>query len=293
MSYEPPSYGAQPTTEPEGIPVCPRHPDRVSYVRCQRCGRPTCGECQRPAAVGIQCVDCVNEAQRAMPVQRTAFGGKVQAGGRPIVTYAIIAITALTFLLQFAVPGLQRELLYAGILTGSEPWRMLTAALLHSQGMIFHILFNMYLLYAIGGMLEPLLGRARFLALYILSAIGGSVAVLWLEDPRVAVIGASGAVFGLFGALLIIMRQRRVNYTGILVTVAINLVLGFIPGFNISWQAHVGGLMVGLAMGAIFAYTPAGPRRATLQWVGIAVVVAALLVLTYLGWIMLPSRYLG
>ncbi|APF40983.1 rhomboid family intramembrane serine protease [Neomicrococcus aestuarii] len=292
MSYDPPNYGVQSTPEPEAVPVCPRHPDRVSYVRCQRCGRPTCGECQRPAAVGIQCVDCVAEAQRAMPTQRTALGGKVRAGV-PLVTYAIIGATALAFLLQFILPSFDTSLLYAGILTGSEPWRMLTSALLHSQSMIFHILFNMYLLYAIGGMLEPLLGRARFLALYVLSAIGGSVAVLWLEDPRVAVIGASGAVFGLFGALLVIMRQRRVNYTGILITVAINLVLGFIPGFNISWQAHVGGLLVGLALGAVFAYAPAGPRRATIQWAGVAVVTAALGVLTYLGWITLAERFIG
>ncbi|WP_232317981.1 rhomboid family intramembrane serine protease [Neomicrococcus aestuarii] len=232
------------------------------------------------------------EAQRAMPTQRTALGGKVRAGV-PLVTYAIIGATALAFLLQFILPSFDTSLLYAGILTGSEPWRMLTSALLHSQSMIFHILFNMYLLYAIGGMLEPLLGRARFLALYVLSAIGGSVAVLWLEDPRVAVIGASGAVFGLFGALLVIMRQRRVNYTGILITVAINLVLGFIPGFNISWQAHVGGLLVGLALGAVFAYAPAGPRRATIQWAGVAVVTAALGVLTYLGWITLAERFIG
>jgi membrane associated rhomboid family serine protease len=151
----------------------------------------------------------------------------------------------------------------------------------------------MYLLYAIGGMLEPLLGRARFLALYVLSAIGGSVAVLWLEDPRIAVIGASGAVFGLFGALLIIMRQRRVNYTGILITVGINLVLGFIPGFNIAWQAHVGGLVVGLALGAIYAYAPAGKRRATFQWAGVSAVALTLLVLTFFGWISLPARFLG
>lgn len=292
MSYEPPNYGVQHNSEPEAVPVCPRHPDRVSYVRCQRCGNPTCGECQRPAAVGIQCVDCVNEAQRAMPTQRTAFGGKVRQGAS-VVTYSIIGVTAVAFLLQFVVPGFENALLYAGILTGSEPWRMLTAALLHSRGMIFHILFNMYLLYAIGGMLEPLLGRARFLSLYVLSAIGGSAAVLWLEDPRIAVIGASGAVFGLFGALLIIMRQRRVNYTGILITVAINLVLGFIPGFNIAWQAHVGGLVVGLALGAIFAYAPAGKRRATYQWVGVGAVALAIVVLTYFGWITLPARFLG
>jgi membrane associated rhomboid family serine protease len=273
-----------PAQQPEmQVPVCPRHPDRPSYVRCQRCGRPACPECQRPAAVGIQCVDCVAELNRTVRVPRTVYGGTVRQG-KPVVTYALIAACAAVFLAQFAVPRLEQSLWYAGVYTGSEPWRMMTSTFLHSTGFLMHIAFNMYALYAIGQGLEPLLGRLRFLALYLVSGFGGSVAVLLLQDPRIPVVGASGAVFGLFGALLVVMRARGGNYVPILVIIGINLVLGFLPGVNISWQAHLGGLVTGAALAAVFAHAPRGPRRAPIQWAGVASILGLLLVATWLGW---------
>lgn len=282
-----------PAQQPEmQVPVCPRHPDRTSYVRCQRCGRPACPECQRTAAVGVQCVDCVKATGSQVRATRTAFGGK-ERGGKPVVTYAIIAACLAVFVGQFAVPPLEGLLLYAGLYTGSEPWRMLTATFLHSTGFLMHIAFNMYALYVIGQALEPLLGRLRFLMLYLIAGFGGSVAVLLLESPRVGVVGASGAVFGLFGALLVVMKARGGNYRPILILIGINLVLGFLPGVNISWQAHLGGLLTGAALAAVFAYAPRGPRRSLVQWTGVGLVSAILLGLTWYGWQLVPVRLFG
>ena len=164
------SYGI-PAAEPSAqVPVCPRHPDRPSYVRCQRCGRPACPDCQRAAAVGFQCVDCVNETKRTTPAVKTVYGGAV-ATGKPLVTYGIIALCAVMYVLQWMVPGewIYQNLAFANVFATPEfgefePWRMLTSAFLHSQGFILHIVLNMYMLWIFGQALEPLLGRVRFLA---------------------------------------------------------------------------------------------------------------------------------
>ena len=172
-------------TEPmanQAVPVCPRHLDRVSYVRCQRCGRPTCPECQRPAAVGVQCVDCVREGQRSVRAPRTQFGAAVR-DGRPVVTLTIIGICTAVWLLQQVSPTVTQELSFAPYQGVSEPWRFLTAAFAHAQGQPLHILFNMFALYQIGSYLEPMLGRVRFASLYLISALGGSVGYLLLATP--------------------------------------------------------------------------------------------------------------
>lgn len=288
------SYGVPaPDAGSQEAPVCPRHLDRVSYVRCQRCGRPACAECQRPAAVGFQCVDCVREQAAGAPVRRNAFGG-VARGGTPVVTTTLIAICVGVFLLQLVVPGLTRAFSYAPVFTAgaggvipAEPWRMLTAAFLHSQGSFLHIAFNMYALYILGKVLEPSMGRARFLALYLVSAVGGSLGVLLLSGPLQYVVGASGAVFGLFGALFIIQRRRGGDVRQIVVLIAINAVIGFVvPG--IAWQAHLGGLLAGAACAAVIAYAPKGARQSRLQWLGIGGIVVILGGLTFLGVALLP-----
>lgn len=279
------TYGV-PAGEPDqDIPVCPRHPDRMSYVRCQRCGRPACPECQRPAAVGIQCVDCVREAQRNAPAPRTIFGGTVRQG-KPLVTFTLIGACVALFLAQMAIPGVTDALAYAGIYTSQfiapEPWRMITAAFLHSTGFLLHIGFNMYALWIIGQALEPLLGRGRFLALYLIAAFGGSVAVLLLTNPLQGVVGASGAVFGLFGAMLIVQRRRGGDVRQLVVLIAINTVLGFVVA-GISWQAHLGGLLAGSAAAAIIAYTPRGPKRSLIQWSALGGLALLLGVLAFIG----------
>lgn len=281
----------QPEQEPQTpVPTCPRHPDRPSYVRCQRCGRPACPECQRTAAVGVQCVECVAQANSERRRPQTVTGGRLTSG-RPTVTYAVIALCVVLFGGQYLIPGLTDRLLYAGLYTGSEPWRMITSLFLHSTGLIMHIAFNMYALYILGRVLEPALGHARFAVLYLVAGFGGSVGVLLLAAPNVAVVGASGAVFGLFGAFMVVTKAHGGNLVPVLVIIGINLVIGFLPGANIAWQAHVGGLVTGGAVAAVLVFSPRGRNRALLQWSGIGIIVVALGVLTWLGWAPIRALY--
>ncbi|MEP6798303.1 MAG: rhomboid family intramembrane serine protease [Lapillicoccus sp.] len=295
-------------TEPwttQQVPTCPRHPDRESYVRCQRCGRPTCAECQRPAAVGIQCVDCVKEAARATRPTVTAFGGRAAADAG-WASKVIIGVCVLVFVGQLARPGLTNDLAFAPSVGWSEPWRVLTSAFLHSPSNYLHIALNMFCLWQIGPYLESLLGRARFAAVYLISAIGGSAGVLLLASPPplgasqavvdasyaswfTAVVGASGAVFGLFGALLVLNRHLGRSTAGIGVTIVINGVFGFIyPG--IAWQAHLGGFLTGVACALLLTLTKT-PERRRFAWpalVGVLVVVGVLMLVRYAG---VPAYY--
>lgn len=272
-----------PAAGPEAVPVCPRHPDRVSYVRCQRCGRPACPECQRPAAVGFQCVDCVRELAAAQAT-RTVYGGRARPGGRPVVTLGLIAACALVYVLQWVIPGdaVFQDLAYANSvpLTAAEPWRMLTSAFLHSQSFILHIVLNMYMLWLFGQALEPVLGRVRFLAVYLLSAVGGSVGFLLLAPgPPAAVVGASGAIFGLFGGLFVVQRQRGGDVRQLVVLIVINAVLGFVVS-GIAWQAHLGGLITGALATTVVAYAPRGRLRTVVQVGGLVAVALVLGVAT-------------
>ncbi len=264
------------------LPVCPRHPDRVSYVRCQRCGRPACPECQRPAAVGIHCVDCVAQAAQTSREGRTVFGGRVRAG-RPVVTLTLVALCAVSYLLQLTVPGWTSQWAFSPVAGAFEPWRFLTAAFLHSPGQVFHILFNMVALWMVGPYLEGTLGRVRFATLYLMSALGGSVGAVLLAPATsgwtTAMVGASGAVFGLFGAVLVVLRRLGRDAGPIIGILVLNGVLGFVlPG--IAWQAHLGGLVVGAVLGAAYAYAPR-ERRALVGW---AAPLAVLVVLVAATW---------
>jgi membrane associated rhomboid family serine protease len=273
VTTQPASGGSDP------VPVCPRHPDRESYVRCQRCERPTCPECQRPAAVGIQCVDCVKKQSTGGRAARTVFGG-LAGVSRPRVTQAIIAICVVVYLSQIGTGwDVTERFKFAPAYAISEPWRMLTSAFLHSPSSPLHILFNMYALWLTGPYLEALLGRARFLALYLTCAIGGSVGYLLLSSPQNdnqwfgGAVGASGAVFGLFGAFFVIQRRLNRDTGPLLVVIAINFALGFLPG--VAWQAHLGGLVTGLAASAVLVYAPRANRTAV-QAAGLAGLVVVL-----------------
>ncbi len=281
-----PDDGAAGPVDPAGgPPVCPRHPDRVAYVRCQRCGRPTCPECQRPAAVGIHCVDCVREAARTAPQRRTVFGAPVREGG-PVVTYAILGLTVLSYLLQLFLGDTWTDaLIFWPAGAEDEPYRFVTSALLHATGGTFgltHILFNMYLLWMLGPSLERAFGRLRFLVLYVGSTVGGTVLVLLVASRTdvswvTGVLGASGAIFGLFGAVLVAQRRIGGDLRPIGVLVVLNLVITFlVPG--ISWQGHVGGLLTGVTLGAVYAYAPK-ERRTVLHVAGTVAVLVALVAL--------------
>ncbi|MCW4385818.1 rhomboid family intramembrane serine protease [Salinibacterium sp. SYSU T00001] len=276
---------------PSSDNYCYCHPDRQSFVLCQRCGRTVCPECQTQAAVGVHCPECVREHQQSAPRRKPAvvtMMNRARRGDGPVVTYSIMGLTALVYLAQIFTGGAVTEaLLYWGPYTQIEPWRILTTMLVHSERSFFHILFNMYALFIFGRMLEHAIGRWRFLALYLLSGMAGSVAVL-LISPMTPVVGASGAIFGLFGAFFVINRGLGGNSMQLVIVLGLNLVIGFIvPG--IAWQAHVGGVLVGALVGFILMRT----RRRTLQkrqWMLLAAVFAGLVVLTVVGVLLMYAR---
>lgn len=273
---------------------CYRHPDRQSFVLCQRCLRTICGECQTPGAVGVICPECMQQQRAAQtPAQQKAQRRwtrprpvAVVGDRRPLTTYTIIAITAAVYVVTI-LPGIGTSvqnallfwapLLYPEISGAFQPWRILTAALVHSG--FWHIGLNMLALWMIGRNLEPLLGRGRFVTLYLLSAAGGSAAVALLAFGT-PVVGASGAIFGLFGALMVIGRHLGADIAGIAIVLAINLAIGFLPGFNVSWQAHVGGLIVGALVAFIYTRTRGvrqrGRQIGMLVAVGLGIVAAFL-----------------
>jgi membrane associated rhomboid family serine protease len=265
---------------------CYRHPDRPSYVLCQRCGRTICPECQTPAAVGVICPEDMRAQRQEARQQRPPLARRVSrlnASGAPVVTYSVIAVTVVVWLLQL-VPG------FGDAVTNSlafnplfllpvegyyQPWRAVTALFAHSPSSVLHVLFNMFSLYIFGRILEPMLGRWRFLALYLLSGIGGSVGVLLLAGG--SVVGASGAIFGLMGALLVLAFKVGGDVRGVLTWIGINAVITVLFINNISWQGHLGGFLGGLACAGVIIYAPRGPQRTRIQVAGLAAISAVVL----------------
>ncbi len=267
------------TPEPAAsvVPTCYRHPDRETYVRCTRCNRPICPDCMRSAAVGFHCPECVAEGARTQRSARTLFGGSVPTRGA-VVTMTLIALSVVAFLIDSIVPGNPREWWMVGLqlddsgnlagLSQGEWWRLLTAAFLH--GGILHLLFNMYALYLFGPQLEAAFGHVRFAVLYVLSALGGSAVSYLFANPVQPSLGASGAVFGILGATLVVSRRLRYDVRGVTVLIGINLALGFVIE-GIDWRAHLGGLITGMAVAYAFAYAPR--ERRTLIGVAASVLV--------------------
>lgn len=266
---------------------CYRHPDRQSFVLCQRCLRTICAECQTQMPVGVICPECLRDQQKSSDAPRPRRTPRILRAvrsddSRPLVTYGIIGVTFFAFVVGL-IPGVGRAVqgmlalfppaLYPEFTGVFQPWRLFTVLLVH--GDFWHVGLNMLALWMLGRSLEPMLGRARFLWLYLLSGLGGSVAVV-LFGFGSTVVGASGAIFGLFGALLVIGRHIGANITGIAVVLGINLVITFLPvllsglggggGVQVSWQAHVGGLAVGALVGYIFARTRTIRRRQLQFW---------------------------
>jgi membrane associated rhomboid family serine protease len=235
-----------------------------------------------PASVGFHCPECVAEGRRSIRPARTMYGGRVR--GRADVTLALIAVNVVVFVLTAAsgagvASGSGRSSAYDNFalipvqVAHGEWWRLVSSMFLHYG--IVHIAFNMWALYVIGTPLETMLGRLRFGALYFLSGIGGGILSFGLGPPGQAAAGASGAIFGLFGAFFVILRRRNLESGGILGLIVINLVLSFTFA-NIDWRGHVGGLIVGAIVGAVFSYAPSGPHRDRAQALGCAAVAVVL-----------------
>lgn len=269
----------------DGPPVCPRHPDRISYIRCQRCRRPVCTQCQQPAAVGVHCADCRAEAAERVRTPTTVIGAPVTPG-RPIATLVIIMVTAAFFLLQY-IPGLDltRHLALIPGYVLTEPWRLLTVALVHSTLNPLHLGFNMLALWYFGQYLEPLLGRWRFVLAYLVTALGGSTMIMVIAalsgDLLVATVGASGAIFGLFGIALCLQLRSRGNATPMVILISLNLLLGFfIP--QVSWAGHIGGLLAGILIGGALIWAPR-QHRGLVQYGAISGLALVQLLIVYLS----------
>lgn len=269
---------------PATQPVCPRHHDRVSYVRCQRCERPVCPSCQRPAAVGVHCVDCV----RAQPAAtaRTVAGAPVSAG-TPVLTQALLGVLVVVWVGQFLYPPLTGSLGFSPFVSRLEPYRFLSFGIVHSPALPLHLMLNGFALWVIGREIEGTLGRWRYGSLLVLSTIASAVGVLWLTPttPNAwdgLTVGASGAVFGLLGAGVVLNGRRGEPVGRQVVVLLVLAAAGFLlPG--ISWQGHVGGLIGGLLVGGVLVLAPR-PRRTTWQVVGLVAVLLLLVGLTLLRW---------
>lgn len=196
------------------------------------------------------------------------------------ITSALLIVNVLIWLGQISPLGyiFTNQFFFAPVLAIVEPWRMLTAGFVHDWSGPMHILFNSYAIWLFGRALEPMLGPLRFLVLYITSIIGGSVAVLWLSDPQMPVVGASGGLFGLMAAYFVVIRTLGGNGSQIFILIAINFALGFVVS-GISWQGHLGGMVAGLVIAAIYAATRK-PNQKIAQFVGLAGFWFVLVVLT-------------
>ena len=231
--------------------TCYRHPDRETGVSCSNCGRPICPDCMTPTSVGMRCPECAKQKTKVV----TARGLERD----PVLTYGLIAVNVLLTLGQLlsgggAARGGGGQLLASGQLTlfdvaDGDWWRLVTSGFLHAG--FFHLLMNMFGLWILGQMLEPALGRLRFAAVYLFSLLAGSFGVLVLAAANIQTgptVGASGAIFGLFGAAFVLMRERGINpmESGLGAILILNLAITFFPGFNISIGGHVGGLIGGV-----------------------------------------------
>jgi membrane associated rhomboid family serine protease len=274
---------------PDAPAVCVRHPDRPTGLTCTRCGRPACTDCLREASVGYQCVDCVAEGQRSARPGRTV--ARATPGRRPVVVPTLIGLNVAIFLwtvvqARSVMANANAALFEAwslvpGLVAVGEWWRPVTAGFLHIGPV--HLVFNMLALYVLGRDLETVLGRGRFLAVYVIALLGGSAAVMVFDLPGIEVAGASGAVFGLMGGLAVVLRRMRFPLGQVIGLIAVNVVISLvIPGISIT--GHLGGLVVGAAATAGLVYGP-GRRSTALQAVllgALAVLVVAVMWVTTL-----------
>jgi membrane associated rhomboid family serine protease len=271
------------------LPGCYRHPDRETGISCIRCERPICPECMISASVGFQCPACVREGSGtghapAANQPRTLAGGSIASDPR-LVTKILLGLNIAVFL---AVTSMGDRLVNELVLVGAWPpapfmptegvaegqwYRLVTSMFTHQE--IWHIAFNMLGLWWLGGPLEAALGRARYLSLYLLSGLAGGALTYVVADPSQASLGASGAIFGLLGATAVLMRRLNYDMRPVIALLALNLLFTF-TWSGIAWEAHVGGLVAGVAIAYGMVHAPR-ERRALVQWGSCAVVLVVVL----------------
>ncbi len=250
----------------------------------------------RPASVGFQCPECVAEGARATRSGRTAYGGRLSTNPA-LTSFVLIGINGAVFLLILLTGWHRSEwilrlaLLPKGVTFGTAQggvviikgvadgawWQLFTS--MFTQVEILHVGFNMLALFVLGPQLEAVLGRVRFLALYLLAGLGGSVLVYWLSPPHSPTVGASGALFGLMAALLVVAIKMRADYSQILVWIGINFAITVVGRGFISWQGHLGGFLGGALLAAMLVWAPR-KRRGTWQALALGGYAVLLLVAT-------------
>jgi membrane associated rhomboid family serine protease len=217
--------------------TCYRHPSRETGVSCSNCGKPICPDCMTATPVGMRCPDCARQRTQTRSLQSMHV--------EPIATYVLIAINVAIFLGARQSANATNDLvLFGPSVAGGDYWRLLTAGFLHVE--FLHIIMNMLSLYWLGRLIEPALGHVRFVAIYLASLFAGSLGVM-LVSPDEPTLGASGAIYGLLGAAIVMARNRNISLvqSGLLPILAINFALTLtVP--NISLGGHVGGLIGGL-----------------------------------------------
>ena len=252
--------------------TCYRHTDRETYINCARCGNFICPECMVSAPVGFQCVDCVK--QTTQPKIKTSFGANsIQI---PVVSKYLIGICVGAYLFTILNGGIifaaNRFGMIPFAIADGEWWRLLSAAFLH--GGLLHLAFNMYALYWLGPQLERVLGHSRFLAVYLLAALGGNVASYYFSEISTVSVGASGAIFGLMTATIVIGRELRADVSQLMTLLILNVVIGFMSS-AIDWRAHLGGAAVGALAGFLQIQRRPEPRV-----VGMVAIAAVLIGIT-------------
>ncbi|MEU9951056.1 rhomboid family intramembrane serine protease [Streptomyces sp. NPDC047939] len=290
MDQQPPG-GQGPTPPVEGPVSCYRHPGRETAIRCTRCDRPICPDCMVSASVGFQCPDCVRQGSGAghhpaASRPRTIAGGAVAADPR-LITKILLGINAAVFLAVLANDALINDLTLLGQapyypygpvqgVAEGQWYRLFTSMFLHEA--VWHFAFNMLGLWWLGGPLEAVLGRARYLALYLISGLAGGALTYWLAAPNQPSLGASGAIFGLLGATVVLMRRLNYDMRPVFMILALNLVITFNPWGGIAWQAHVGGLVAGVLIGIGMVHAPRERRNLVQFGTCAAVLVAVILI---------------
>ena len=273
------SYGLPAESAPSA-PVCYRHPERETWIECSRCHRPICPECMTAAAVGYQCPECVRAGAATTRQARTVFGGRLTRDGA--VTMSIIGICVGLFVTVSEIGmfgGLARWGMQPLAIAVFDEWfRLVSSVFLHAG--LLHIGFNMYVLFLLGPPLERVLGHGRFLTLFLISGVGGSVASYAFSPIRTLSVGASGAIFGLMAAWIVVSKRLNSDASQVLVLLAINVALGFLlPG--IDWRAHLGGAVTGatVALALTTGRGQSGRDRLGQQIVVTALIAAGLVAL--------------
>jgi membrane associated rhomboid family serine protease len=262
--------------------TCYRHPSRETGVSCSNCGRPICPECMTSTPVGMRCPECASQTTKV----RVGQGAFTPAAGKMPATIGLIAINVIVFLIELAGGGAGSlngggTVIHDAGLRGPEIangdwWRVITGGFLHAG--LLHLLLNMYVLYVAGSILEPGIGTPRFLGIYFVSLVAGSLGAL-IVDPNTLTVGASGAIFGLMAAVIVVARGRGVEQlaTQFGLFVVLNLVLTFsISGISVG--GHIGGLIGGAVAALLVIFVEkrmTGRPGFTLELVGIVLMIAA------------------